>query len=207
MGKQDFADIYFAAQDALGRRPTIRVCCKSDKYRAGSSYAGMIIYSAYGKFAWKQGPAQGIKPSSRASCFYVLILCTDDWAIDARGGDSTVNAVHTEVYQRYFGSNCRDGQACCGGFAMRSNGKYAFSSGWLNTVKGRQGDLSWDTDGSRHMCGLEEALTRCALSAWRRDRPGVTVQIPDQIHHWMEEASSDADAHMSSDSSQTDIGG
>mmetsp|Transcript_16335 Transcript_16335/g.23714 ORF Transcript_16335/g.23714 Transcript_16335/m.23714 type:complete len:146 (+) Transcript_16335:3-440(+) len=127
--------------------------------------------------------SQGIARGYRCRGIYVLILCTDDWPPEAfrRAGEGYV---HDYIYKQMFGreSNFRDGNTCCGGFAIMK-GTIKHSSIWLNKQASTRTGQSWQTDDSKYkyLCDEEKLLVNLAIEGWKQKGPNTIVPIPTEI--------------------------
>jgi hypothetical protein len=180
MGKHNFNQIYKAAAQDLGHRPTIKISAYCDTYSPNRNYAGIIIYHTYGQFEWKQRPGQGVAGGFRGRAFYVLILCTDDWPESARR-DAGQGRVHDYLYRQYFAMEYSYGKTCCGGFSVQ-NGQTCYSSVWLNMQAGSQKRLAWQSDGSKNLSTHEKSLVDIAVEEWKCRGSNIVVRVPDWLH-------------------------
>ena len=172
MGKIDWSSThYLAAQNALGKRPTIKISHFSDKFLPNSNFAGVVVYHFGGKFEWTNMSICDTPQNGRFA--YVMVKNTSKWSSDdfrqaGRG------RVHDKVFRETLGEDFATSNASCGGFAI-VGGVLKFSSIWLNT----SGYCRY-SDGDKNLSPPEQALVRHAMQAWVRGANVVT--IPDGLH-------------------------
>jgi hypothetical protein len=142
---------------------SMHISCKSDTYRPGRNYGGIIIYQYNGKLEWRTANNTHCKTG------YIVIQDTDSENVK-EWKSSEAGVVHGAVYRNAFGESVNDANVVGEGFAIR-NGEakveeFKVNSGVFNNPK-----ESIHHDHRKRMHELSEHCVRKIVEYWKTAGP------------------------------------
>lgn len=152
----------------------IQISEKSDTYKPGNNYGGVIIYQYNGKSEWRTSNDTLCK----SACF--LMQDTDSQSVK-KWREAEPGKVHGAVYRNAFGESVRDAEVVGEGFALR-NGKFAMCSGVFNNPSG-----SAFHDGRKRMHELSEHCVRKVVEQWKNASPSLTSKAEYEVKKLLED--------------------
>ena len=153
---------------------TMCISDKSDPYKPGHNYGGVIIYQYNSKSVWRTAN------NSLCKSGYIVIQDTNSenvrhWMSKEPG------VVHGAVYRNAFGESVRKAEVVGEGFAIR-NGKFEMCSGVFNNPPG-----SAFHDHRRRMHELSEHCVRKVVEHWKTAGPRWVRQRNFEVKQLLED--------------------
>ena len=152
----------------------IQISGKSDTYKPGHNYGGVIIYQYNGKSEWQTANNTLCKSG------YIVIQDTDSQSVKKWKGTEP-GVVHGAVYRNAFGESVNDAEVVGEGFAML-NGKFEMCSGVFNNPS----DSAFH-DRRKRMHELSEHCVRKVVGYWKNASPCLTSKMTYEVKKLLED--------------------
>lgn len=152
----------------------VQISSKSDTYKPGHNYGGVIIYQYNGKSEWQTANDTLCK----SAC--IVMQDTDSESVKKWTG-TELGVVHGAVYRNAFGESVNDAEVVGEGFAVR-NGKFEMCSGVFNNPSG-----SAFHDRRRRMHELSEHCVRKVVEYWKNAYPSLSSKTKYEVKKLLED--------------------